>query len=225
MLSGIAMGCIESISVAPVTNDVDAFLKDAQQQERYIYKILLLGAGESGKSTVVKQIKMLYQKHGTGPSRREIQEYILAIRRNIIEAIQILIEASKSLKIDVEDVALHETMSYISGLDISVDVTPELGQKILDLWNDTGIQKVFSRRHEYWNMDALPYYLNEVSRLSSEEYEPTEEDIVMTRVRTTGIVVTEVTEPPYTYNVVDVGGQRSERRKWIHCFDDFGECG
>jgi G-protein alpha subunit len=22
------------------------------------------------------------------------------------------------------------------------------------------------------------------------------------------------------YSVVDVGGQRSERRKWIHCFDD-----
>uniref|UniRef100_A0A7S2Y0R1 Uncharacterized protein n=1 Tax=Fibrocapsa japonica TaxID=94617 RepID=A0A7S2Y0R1_9STRA len=42
----------------------------------------------------------------------------------------------------------------------------------------------------------------------------------MTRVRTTGIVVTDFSEPPYNYNIVDVGGQRSERRKWIHCFDD-----
>ena len=42
----------------------------------------------------------------------------------------------------------------------------------------------------------------------------------MTRVRTTGIVVTPINEPPYTYQVVDVGGQRSERRKWIHAFDD-----
>jgi hypothetical protein len=44
--------------------------------------------------------------------------------------------------------------------------------------------------------------------------------MIMTRVRTTGIVITEVKEAPYTYQVVDVGGQRSERRKWIHCFDD-----
>ena len=42
----------------------------------------------------------------------------------------------------------------------------------------------------------------------------------MTSVRTTGIVITEVKEAPYSYQVVDVGGQRSERRKWIHCFDD-----
>ena len=25
---------------------------------------------------------------------------------------------------------------------------------------------------------------------------------------------------PCSLSVVDVGGQRSERRKWIHCFDD-----
>ncbi len=79
------------------------------------------------------------------------------------------------------------------------------------------------------------------------DFEPTEEDMVMTRVRTTGIVVTgilhessqidgrtmlkvlpfvlvlpflEMTEGPITYSMVDVGGQRSERRKWINCFDD-----
>ena len=50
-----------------------------------------MGAGESGKSTVVKQIKMIW-KVGGGPSDKEKQEYILAIRRNAIEAIQTLLE-------------------------------------------------------------------------------------------------------------------------------------
>lgn len=42
----------------------------------------------------------------------------------------------------------------------------------------------------------------------------------MTRVITTGVGTIEVKEPPYRFSVVDVGGQRNERKKWLHCFDD-----
>ena len=96
----------------------------------------------------------------------------------------------------------------------------DLANKISALWLDEGIKKVYARRQEFWCLDATPYYLNEVNRLASDDLELTEDDILMTRVRTTGIVVTPVYESPYTYQVVDVGGQRSERRKWINCFDD-----
>lgn len=42
----------------------------------------------------------------------------------------------------------------------------------------------------------------------------------MSRVITTGVGTIEVKEPPYRFSVVDVGGQRNERKKWLHCFDD-----
>jgi ABC-type polar amino acid transport system ATPase subunit len=84
------MGCSASEPVH-VLNSVDQQLLDAQEEEKYQHKILLLGAGESGKSTVVKQIKMIW-KVGGGISDKEKQEYILAIRRNAIEAIQTLLE-------------------------------------------------------------------------------------------------------------------------------------
>ena len=44
--------------------------------------------------------------------------------------------------------------------------------------------------------------------------------MIMTRVRTTGMVTSDIREGLFTYQIVDVGGQRSERRKWIHYFDD-----
>jgi len=199
-------------------NDVDRALAEMQQAEQYRHKILLLGAGECGKSTVVKQIKMIWVKEGM--SMMELQEYAKAIRRNIVEAIQCLLENSTALKEPLEDAALSDDFALISRLETETLLTPELGQKISALWLDPGIQRTYARRTEFWLMDATPYYLTEVLRLTEEDFIPTEEDIVMTRVRTTGIVITEVPEAPYTYQIVDVGGQRSERRKWIHCFDD-----
>lgn len=47
-----------------------------------------------------------------------------------------------------------------------------------------------------------------------------QEDVVMTRVITTGVGTIEIGDPPFKYTVVDVGGQRNERKKWLHCFDD-----
>jgi guanine nucleotide-binding protein G(i) subunit alpha len=42
----------------------------------------------------------------------------------------------------------------------------------------------------------------------------------MTRIRTTGIVETTIKDGDNSFTIVDVGGQRSERRKWINCFDN-----
>ncbi|CAM9909695.1 unnamed protein product, partial [Scytosiphon promiscuus] len=58
------------------------------------------------------------------------------------------------------------------------------------------------------------------NRFASPTFAPNEEDMLMARARTSGINVTEIKDGPHKFSVVDVGGQRSERRKWIHCFDD-----
>ena len=56
--------------------------------------------------------------------------------------------------------------------------------------------------------------------IADPEYVPTVEDIVKTRVRTTGILEESYTVDGVDFVVYDVGGQRNERRKWIHAFDD-----
>jgi hypothetical protein len=152
-----------------ITNAVDAQLVEAQELEKYNHKILLLGAGESGKSTVVKQIKLIW-KVGGGPSDKEKQEYILAIRRNCIEAIQTLLEASKNLDVPLKNKDLQPVFDKMLAYDTNNPVTTEIGNDINALWRDEGIQVVYSRRDEFWNMDATAYYLNEVLRLAEEDY-------------------------------------------------------
>mmetsp|Transcript_22184 Transcript_22184/g.22893 ORF Transcript_22184/g.22893 Transcript_22184/m.22893 type:complete len:356 (-) Transcript_22184:714-1781(-) len=212
------MGCFHSAPpVTPDGNEVDAMLNAAREQEEYNPKILLLGAGESGKSTVIKQIKLIW-KVGGGLSERDKLDYRNALRRNTIESILVLIEASKTLNIPLGNEA-NVLAKEISMLQSDADLDESIAKKIYDLWQDPGIQSVFARRSEFWNLDATPYYLNEVHRFAT-NFDPTEDDVLMARIRTTGIVVTQVPDAPYIYHVVDVGGQRSERRKWIHCFDN-----
>jgi guanine nucleotide-binding protein subunit alpha len=59
-----------------------------------------------------------------------------------------------------------------------------------------------------------------VERISHPDYIPDEQDILRSRVKTTGITETRFEVGQLIYRMVDVGGQRSERKKWIHCFED-----
>jgi guanine nucleotide-binding protein G(i) subunit alpha len=56
--------------------------------------------------------------------------------------------------------------------------------------------------------------------MSMPGYVPTDQDILRSRVKTTGITETMFKVGELTYRLFDVGGQRSERKKWIHCFEN-----
>src|SRR6266702_4436182 len=67
--------------------------------------------------------------------------------------------------------------------------------------------------------DVLPG-AGAVDRMADHGYMPTDQDILRSRVKTTGITETAFKIGELTYKLFDVGGQRSERKKWIHCFEN-----
>lgn len=76
-----------------------------------------------------------------------------------------------------------------------------------------------------WHCDKHPANLPEsfcedADRLWDKNYIPTDQDLLRTRLRTTGITETVFDLGQLTYRMFDVGGQRSERKKWIHCFEN-----
>lgn len=62
-------------------------------------------------------------------------------------------------------------------------------------------------------------YFNKVEAIGHPTYVPSEEDYLKSRVRTSGIIENTFTIDKLEWIISDVGGQRNERRKWIHCFD------
>lgn len=65
-----------------------------------------------------------------------------------------------------------------------------------------------------------PSYFDSVARIGAPGFVPTDQDILRSRVKTTGISETTFKIGELTYRLFDVGGQRSERKKWIHCFEN-----
>ncbi|OLY79205.1 Guanine nucleotide-binding protein subunit alpha [Smittium mucronatum] len=63
-------------------------------------------------------------------------------------------------------------------------------------------------------------YFDNIDRISGSDYVPNDQDVLRSRVKTTGINETLFKVGDLTYRMLDVGGQRSERKKWIHCFEN-----
>ena len=64
---------------------IDRDLERARQQEELKVKLLLLGAGESGKSTIFKQMRILY---GTPRTEDDLRMYGVVVRSNIVTAMR-----------------------------------------------------------------------------------------------------------------------------------------
>jgi len=68
-------------------------------------------------------------------------------------------------------------------------------------------------------MILLHFFFEQIDRIASPDYVPTEQDFISARIPTTGIRSITFPIQNQTFTIIDVGGQRSERRKWIDCFD------
>jgi len=196
---------------------IEEALRKAHQKEENedAKKMLLLGAGQSGKSTLFKQTQLLY---GKKLKKEEMESYIPIIVGNTISSMQTLVEKSEefaSEKKDGKDKYMHsctEEAKIVLASDRET-LNSELGAAIKTLWADPGIQNTFNEKHEFQLIDSASYYFSRIDDISSEGWFPNEEDVLRSRARTTGIVTTQFVVQEHHFKMFDVGGQKSERKK------------
>jgi len=183
-------------------------------------KLLLLGAGESGKTTVTKQMKII---HMNGYTPEELLSQRETIFSNVLQSMQVLVNATENLQLS--DLVLEENKERFEAFKSEEvvarhEISKELGQDILALWKDPGIQAAYERNNEFQLIDSAAYFFANIDRIVEEDYCPTEEDLLRARVITSGIRELSFNHGGVRWRIVDVGGQRNERKKWIHCFQD-----
>jgi guanine nucleotide-binding protein G(i) subunit alpha len=192
--------------------------QEYKEQKRQ-HKLLLLGAGESGKSTVAKQMKVI---HMNGFTQDELISYKPVVHFNALTSMRLLLAANRKFGIGLSDETLEASADRLLGLSGKQlrELAPEYAEMCRALWADDGVKKVYARVHETQVPDSAAYCLNALDRIASPTYIPTTEDCLRCRSRTTGIVDLSFQCKRTQFRIIDVGGQRSERMKWIHCFED-----
>jgi len=274
------MGCVDSKPSQPVPEPVkppskstkkeknnDLAIEEKLMEDRRFdaekIKLLLLGAGESGKSTIFKQMRILY---GSPKTDEDLKMYGVVVRSNIVVAIRKLCKLLRQLGLehkldeeskaatmaDLDDVsgmtprqAYDQILMYLvdntatesypgtiapndwvgksarAGLQINNDAKQFLQhvEAIRVVWQCRVMKDVWMKRAQANVNDSHKDYLQDLTRIASPDYRPTEHDIIICRIRTTQITMERYMMKNVNFEVYDVGGQRSERRKWIDCFE------
>lgn len=136
--------------------EISRQLKMDEMRLKKEFKLLLLGAGESGKSTIVKQMRII---HGENYSEKERLEFRDVIFDNILRSMRAMLDAMD--KVDPRCVLANPANAQNAAIVRSYD--PSVRQNLdfqrylpalKALWADQGIRDVFDLRRQYQLIDS-----------------------------------------------------------------------
>eukprot|EP01083_Nonionella_stella_P077728 212371_1 len=206
--------------------DIDYNMQLSKKNEKRTIRILLLGPGDSGKSTIVKQMKKIYSTL----TEEDIQMMAPYIQSAVVGYIKLLCFQCEELfekddektKIEAQN---EELRQQILNLNPPYELNKGLADQIGTLWADPAIKETLRLRAKYQIHDNVDYFLDKIAEIGSDAYEPNFEDYIRIRTRSTGFSMTTVCAKfdkfgEYLFEFTDVGGQRSERKKWMQIVVD-----
>ena len=189
--------------------------------------ILVLGTPGSGKSTVMRQFRILY---GDGFSSSERASGLSVIASNVMESISSCIETIDQGEIESKypkTLALSNLLkSTAEGEANGAEPQPkgkarELLKLAEEIWCDENLQDRFKDQIYDCGVritDADGYFLKRIKEMNSPSYIPTDDDLLHMRRATDGVEEFKFTYRSCDFTVIDVGGCKAERCKWINLF-------
>lgn len=113
------------------------------------------GSGESGKSTIVKQMKIIHLK---GYSEDELYNYRPTVFKNLVECAKAVIQAMRQFDIEpvVEENKAYATflMEYTAESGPQAHIDPQIGIAIQSIWSDPAREQLMERQTEFYLMDS-----------------------------------------------------------------------
>lgn len=144
-------------------------------------KIILLGSADSGKSTALKQMRILSNDPFTDSERLIFREGIF---ENNIATLRILLHIAAISQINLE---MHDEITQKLA-NVESKYTIEDTKQLNKFWQDPEIQKIFSSSSTLLH-DSTRYFLDKLIEISDPLYELTNIDILSVRMPTSEIQI------------------------------------
>ena len=135
----------------------------------------------------------------------------------------ILADQGRDTRVSNENQEIRDKVARMSD---KVKFTEQHYKEFNQLWQDEGIRKTLEFRAQYQIIDTAEYLFENMNKYWTEDYIPSFDDLIHSRQRTTGVnkiqfaIKDEQEHLQEIYEIFDVGGQKNERRKWVHFFDN-----
>ena len=218
------MGCCISVKISRTGSfeDVSIYSR-SRTKSANISKILILGTSNSGKSTLFRQMQIL---NTAGFSEAERKSYKKIITDNVADCISLLVNNVNSTQTmcgsDITDtIAEFQHLNFGNRWELSCSEEAKLLGLSQELWAADIMKSTFEGcRHEMECPESVAFLLDNINDIVKEDSLPTNQHILHSRLKTTGVRSLHFSYENTFVEMIDVGGQRSERRKWMHYFDD-----
>ncbi|KAG5350473.1 guanine nucleotide-binding protein subunit alpha [Termitomyces sp. Mn162] len=133
---------------------IDKQLEDDNKKFKKECKILLLGSGESGKSTIVKQMKIIHQGGYRTPELMEVRP---TIYKNVLDSAQAVVTYMRKLGLDCAELPNRILADRILAyrFDSQDEFDPAVASAIHQVWKDPVVPKVMDEHSsDFYLMDS-----------------------------------------------------------------------
>ncbi|KAF8183299.1 guanine nucleotide binding protein, alpha subunit [Mycena galopus ATCC 62051] len=192
---------------------IDRQITEYSKRYKKECKILLLGSGESAESTIVKQMNIIHQG---GFDERERAEYRTTVYRNVLDSAATLARVVRRVGVDREG----QRASVVDVLaQTHAVLTPALADAIWHVARAPAVERLVDEHPaKFYLMDSAAYF-SSIHRIAAPTYVPSEDDVLRARAKSAAIIETRCWMGDLMIHMFGVGGQRSERKMWIHYFE------
>ncbi|RPA84989.1 guanine nucleotide binding protein, alpha subunit [Ascobolus immersus RN42] len=208
---------------------IEAQLKADRVKKAAEIGLLLLGGPKSGKWRITSQMRQNYGKGYTNEQRLCFRPVIFEALIKVLREVLELVMLSGRLFDDVEtEMDLRTTVLYPDPISKSQPYPPHLEKLLAKLNVDKTLNEIFNDASSNKYPNSLPeihsrllYFHTNASRLFQPSYLPTDADILLLGKKSlTSLAEYSFVINNLTYRILDVGGIKGDRRKWLHCFEN-----